>query len=192
MGTVRCLKARTRKRICIHSHAHPRTHTRTHTQTHKHTPSSPAEVGQSLFKFRFPFCKLPQKKSSHGKKVETAHSESSLATTQQFPLSLDTTNIGKCSTHGAVSTDTKNTAQCSGFGMILTTGEGSFRTRSARRRTRTAHSSIDTGCFRFILLRSIGQRKQNFGCVSQDHVPDEGEVPGGSGQTRRDRGRGAR
>ena len=105
-------------------------------------------------------------------------------------MSLDTTNIGKCSTRGAVSTDTKNTAQCSGFGVILTTGEGSFRTRSARRRTRTAHSSIDTGCFRFILLRSIGQRKQNFECVSQDHVPDEGEVPGGSGQTRRDRGRG--
>ena len=127
---------------------------------------------------------------SHGKNVETTHFEGALATTQHFPVSLDTTNIGKCSTRGAVSTDTKNTAQCSGFGVILTTGEGSFRTRSARRRTRTAHSSIDTGCFRFILLRSIGQRKQNFGCVSQDHVPDEGEVPGGSGQTRRDRGRG--
>ena len=137
---VRCLKARTRTRICIHSHAHPRTHTRTHTQTHAHTPPSPAEVGQSLFKFRFPFCKHLQKKiSSHGKNVETAHFESLLATTQQFPVSLDTTNIGKCSTRGAVSTDTKNTAQCSGFGVILTTGEGSFRTRSARRKTRTAH-----------------------------------------------------
>ena len=39
-----------------------------------------------------------------------------LATTQQFPVSLDTTNIGKCSTHGAVSRDTKNTAQCSAVG----------------------------------------------------------------------------
>ena len=68
-----------------------------------------------------------------------AHFESALATTQQFPVSLDTTNIGKYSTHYAVSKDTKNTAQCSGFGVILTTGEGSFRTRIARRKTRTAH-----------------------------------------------------
>ena len=57
------------------------------------------------------------------KNARTAHFEVSLATTQQFPVSLDTTNIGKCSTYSAVSTDTKNTAQCFGFGVILTTGE---------------------------------------------------------------------